>query len=122
MLTGQIKSLDDIPQGDARRLFPRFQPDNFHHNLKLVQQLQDVAKKSGCTPGQLAIAWVRQAGTAVKGSPQILPIPGATARERVEENCQVVKLDESVLADIKKILAEATVVGGRYPAYLPIEG
>ncbi|OBT91027.1 hypothetical protein VE02_00145 [Pseudogymnoascus sp. 03VT05] len=122
MLTGQIKSADDIPEGDFRRMFPRFQPENFHYNLELVQRLQEVSKRSGCTPGQLAIAWVRQAGKTVKGSPEILPIPGASRKERVEENCKAVTLDKSALADIEKILAEVTVVGGRYPATISIEG
>lgn len=122
MLTGQIKSADDIPEGDFRRMLPRFQPGNFHHNLELVQRLQEVSKSSGCTPGQLAIAWVRQAGKTVKGSPEILPIPGASRKERVEENCKAVTLDESALSDIEKILAEVTVVGARYPAQVPIEG
>ncbi|KFZ00834.1 hypothetical protein V501_10430 [Pseudogymnoascus sp. VKM F-4519 (FW-2642)] len=122
MLTGQIKSADDIPEGDFRRRFPRFQPENFHHNIELVQRLEEVSKRSGCTPGQLAIAWVRQAGKTVKGSPQILPIPGATKKERVDENCKTVTLDITALADIEKILAEVTIVGGRYPAQVPIEG
>lgn len=122
MLTGQVKSANDFPEGDFRRTFPRFLPENFHYNLELVQRLQEVAKNIGCTSGQLAIAWVRQAGKTVKGNPQILPIPGATKKERVEENCKVVKLDQSALADIEKILAEVTVVGSRFPAHAPIEG
>ncbi|OBT67919.1 hypothetical protein VE03_02480 [Pseudogymnoascus sp. 23342-1-I1] len=122
MLTGQIKSADDLPEGDYRRMYPRFQPENFHLNFELVQRLQEVAEKSGCTPGQLAISWVRQTGKTVKGSPQILPIPGASKKERVKENCKTVELDKSALADIEKILAEVTVLGRRYPAAIPIEG
>ena len=122
MLTGQIKSPDDIPEGDFRRSHPRFKPENFHYNLELVQRLQEVAKKNGCTSAQLAIAWVRQAGKSVKGNPQILPIPGATKKERLIENCKVVTLDKSALAEIEKILAEVTVVGTRYPTGAPIEG
>lgn len=122
MLTGQVKSADDIPEGDFRRMIPRFKPENFHYNLELVNRLQEVAKKSECTPGQLAIAWVRQAGKTVKGSPQVLPIPGATRTERVEENCKTVTLDKNALAEIEKILAEVPVSGARYPKQIPIEG
>ncbi|KFY34473.1 hypothetical protein V494_06741 [Pseudogymnoascus sp. VKM F-4513 (FW-928)] len=122
MLTGQIKSADDIPEGDFRRNFPRFQPENFHYNLELVQRLEEVAEKSECTPGQLAIAWVRQAGNTVKKNPQILPIPGASRKERVEENCKAVKLDKSTLAEIEKVLAEVEIVGTRYPAEHAVEG
>ncbi|OAF62822.1 Pyridoxine 4-dehydrogenase [Pseudogymnoascus destructans] len=103
MFTGQIKSADDISEGDFRRRFPRFQQENFHHNIELVQRLQEVSNRSRCTPGQLAIAWVRQAGKTVKRSPQILPIPGATRKERVVENCKTVTLDKSALAHIEKV-------------------
>jgi pyridoxine 4-dehydrogenase len=122
MLTGQIKSPDDIPEGDMRRGMPRFAPENFHLNMELVERLQDVAKKSGCTPGQLALAWVRQAGKGVKGNPQIIPIPGATTAERVKENTKVVTLDEATLAEIEKILSEVKIAGTRYPEHAPIEG
>lgn len=122
MLTGQIKSPDDIPEDDFRKTYPRFQPENFHLNLELVQRLEDVAKKSGCTPGQLAIAWVRQAGKTVKGNPEIIPIPGATTKARVDENSKSVRLDKTALEEIEKILNEVKIVGTRYPEHLPIEG
>lgn len=122
MLTGQIRSPDDIPEGDFRKTYPRFLPENFHLNLELVQRLEDVAKKSGCTPGQLATAWVRQAGKTIKGNPQIIPIPGSTTKARVVENSKVATLDKAALAEIEKILSEVKIVGTRYPAYLPVEG
>jgi len=122
MLTGQIKSPNDIPKGDIRREMPRFAPENFHLNMELVERLQDVARKSGCTSGQLALAWVRQAGKSVKGHPQVIPIPGATTAERVNENTKVVKLDKAALAEIEKILSEVKVVGTRYALNHRIEG
>lgn len=56
MLTGQIKSPDDIPEGDFRRTMPRFSKENFETNLELVRQVQELAKNKDCTPAQLAIA------------------------------------------------------------------
>lgn len=122
MLTGQIRSVDDIPKDDMRRGYPRFLPENFHLNIKLVERLEAVAEKRGCTTGQLALAWVRQAGRNVKGNPEIIPIPGATTAARVEENSKVVSLDDATLAEIGKILSEIEVVGTRYPEHLPVEG
>lgn len=59
MLTGQIKSLDDLAPNDMKRHFPRYQPDTFPINLQLVDELRRLAKDKGCTPAQLAISWVR---------------------------------------------------------------
>jgi pyridoxine 4-dehydrogenase len=57
-LTGQIKSLNDIPEGDFRHHFPRFQPGNFETNMTLVHDVEKIAKAKGCTTGQVAVAWV----------------------------------------------------------------
>jgi aryl-alcohol dehydrogenase-like predicted oxidoreductase len=57
MLTGQIQSPDDIPEGDFRRTTPRFQPDVFEGNLRLVREVEKLAARKGCTPGQVAIGW-----------------------------------------------------------------
>lgn len=122
MLTAQIKSPKDIPNGDFRHDMPRFQPENFHLNLKLVSKLEEVAQKQGCTPAQLSIAWVRQASSRLKSSPRILPIPGATTVARVEENTKVVTLSQEAIEDINKILDEVEVAGGRYQPGHPING
>ena len=122
MLTGQIKSADDIPEGDFRRFVPRFLPENFDLNLKLVHRLEEVAKRQGCTPGQLSLAWVRQACKNLKVCPEVIPIPGASSEERILENAKVVKLDEQALKDIEKILGEVEIVGRRYPEHMALEG
>ncbi|KAI1655193.1 putative pyridoxal reductase [Daldinia decipiens] len=112
-LTGQIKSVDDIPEGDIRRRFDRFQPENFNKNLELVDKLKSFAEKAGVTPAQLALAWIR----AVSNSPQagtIIPIPGATRVERVEENSKNVLLSPENKAELDQILASFTIQGGRY--------
>jgi pyridoxine 4-dehydrogenase len=59
MLTGEIKSISDIPKGDFRRYLPRFQPGAFDTNIELVKELQKLAQRKGCTPAQLAINWVK---------------------------------------------------------------
>lgn len=58
-LTGEIKSFNDIPEGDFRRGFPRFQPENFAANLKIVKEVEKLAQTKGCTTAQIAINWVR---------------------------------------------------------------
>lgn len=61
-LSGAIKSFDDLDEKDARRRYPRFQPENFPTNLKLVDTLGDIAKRLGCTTSQLALAWLMGQG------------------------------------------------------------
>ena len=68
-LTGQIKSPDDFEEGDFRIHAPRFNKENFPKNLKLVENLQEIAKKKGCTSGQLSLAWLLGQGD------DIIPIP-----------------------------------------------
>ena len=115
MLTGQIKSLKDLPETDFRRTFPRFQPDNFETNMKLVRELEKMAEEKTCTTGQLALAWLRTLSNK-KGMPRIIPIPGATTAERVKENAVEVKLTEEEMKGIDTIIATCGVVGDRYPA------
>ncbi|GJJ14534.1 hypothetical protein Clacol_008799 [Clathrus columnatus] len=88
-LTGQITKVEDIPEGDIRRLykFPRFLPEvddhpyyNFNHNLQLVECLKDLASKRGVTAGQLSLAWVRSLGN------HVIPIPGSSKNTRTLEN------------------------------------
>ncbi|KAI9808641.1 MAG: hypothetical protein M1825_003792 [Sarcosagium campestre] len=116
-LTGQLKSIDDIPEGDMRRHLPRFQPDVFDKNLELVQKLQHLAQRKGCTAAQLAISWVTSL-SGKKGNPVIIPIPGATTEARVQENAKVVALTDQDLDEIQGLLDSSTIVGGRYGAAL----
>lgn len=121
MLTGQITKPEDIPEGDLRHHFPRFQPDVFDKNLDLVRKLQDIASTKGCTPAQLAISWIRHLSKKT-GNPEIIPIPGATTPERVRENAKDVGLTDKESVAIDSILKSFSVQGGRYPAAAPIEG
>jgi pyridoxine 4-dehydrogenase len=121
MLSGQLKSVDDIPEGDNRRYYPRFSPENFPINLQLVKEVEILATKKGCTPAQLAINWTKSLAKK-DGMPQIIPIPGATLDVRVQENAQNYELTAAELSAIDGILAKFTIVGGRYPDGIPIDG
>ncbi|KAK6335486.1 Pyridoxine 4-dehydrogenase [Orbilia brochopaga] len=115
-LTGQLKSPDDIPEGDMRRHFDRFTPENFPKNLELVESVKKIAAKKGVTPSQLALAWVGQYG-ARRGL-TVIPIFGATKEEQVVENLKAadVKLTDEDFAEIDALLKSFKPVGGRYNA------
>ncbi|CAN9377012.1 unnamed protein product [Alternaria alternata] len=106
-LTGQFKTLDDIPENDFRRFYPRFQPGNFEKNVELAEAVENVARKKGSTSAQVAIAWVQQQG--------VLPIPGSTKVERVMENTKYVELTQAETQELEKALSKASVSGHRYP-------
>ncbi len=110
-LTGQIKTLDDLEESDWRRMMPRFQGDNFQKNVDLVAKVEELAKKKGCTAAQLALAWVMARGD------DIVPIPGTTKIERLEQNAgaDAVALSEAELGDIEAILPRGIAAGERYP-------
>ena len=114
-LTGQIKSFADVT--DLQKMGPRFQEENFHKNMQLVQKIRTVAEKRGCTPAQLAIGWVRAYSEREAGA-VIVPLPGATTVERVEENSKVVDLSESEMKELGDILESMPVEGARVPKVL----
>ena len=112
-LTGEIKKIEDIPEGDFRRSQPRFQEKAFEKNLELVAEVEKIAKRKGVTPAQVALGWVK--GLSGKnGRPVIVPIPGATTEGRVKENLQNVVLTEQEMKEIGEIMQSREVVGGRY--------
>jgi pyridoxine 4-dehydrogenase len=117
MLSGKIRKVEDISQ-DMLKHFPRFQPDNLATNLKLVEKVEEIAKKKGCTPAQLAINWTI-ALSRRPGMPKIIPIPGATTVERVEENSKVVDITDEEMKEIDDILAKFEPAGARYPDHIP---
>ena len=107
-LTGQLRSLDALGPSDWRRSNPRFQGENFRKNLELVEKVEALATARGCTPAQLAIAWLLSRGN------DIVPIPGSTRPERVEENAAAVALPLS--AEEMRALEDVggPVAGQRY--------
>lgn len=112
-LTGDIQSLDQLAANDWRRQNPRFQGENLKANLALVEAVKSLAKDRGCTPAQLALAWLLQR------SPRIVPIPGTRRIERLEENAGAVAISLSAaeLAKIDEVLNLQPVAGTRYPEW-----
>ncbi|EPT06152.1 hypothetical protein FOMPIDRAFT_1021199 [Fomitopsis schrenkii] len=109
-LTGQIKSINDLPENDIRRRLTRFGEEFIKHNLALVQSLEAIAAKKGCTPGQLSIAWVGALGE------HVVPLPGSSKKERTLENLAGgdVELTAADLAEINDVIAKHEVKGDRY--------
>ena len=109
-LTGRFRSPEDLPPDDSRRNMPRFQGENFQRNLDLVRRVQETAGEKGCTPSQLALAWVLAQGT------DIVPIPGTKRRSYLEENVRAVGvvLTPSDLARIDEAAPRGIAAGDRY--------
>lgn len=114
ILTGQIKSPDDFEEGDFRKLCPRFSPENFPKNLQLVDTLTTLAKKKGCTTGQLTLAWILSQGD------DFIPIPGTTKTKNLEENANAAKIQLTAEenGEIRRACENANIAGERYPEFL----
>ena len=110
-LTGRFKKFEDLPANDFRRNSPRFQGENFKKNLALVTHVEKLAKGKGVTAGQIALAWVLAQGN------DIVPIPGTTRRNHLDENIAAVQitLTEKELDDINNVIPKDAVSGLRYP-------
>jgi pyridoxine 4-dehydrogenase len=112
-LAGQFREPEDIPRGDMRRGLARFQPGAFEVNMRLLTEVKALADEKGCSPAQLAISWVKSFSERC-GYPAILPIPGATTAQRVEENCKTIILTAEDMERIRSVLDGLEIVGGRY--------
>jgi aryl-alcohol dehydrogenase-like predicted oxidoreductase len=110
-LTGQIRKFEDFEPGDYRRNSPRFQGENFQKNLDLVIRIETLAKAHGCTPSQLALAWVLAQGT------DLVPIPGTKRRDRLDENLGALDqtLTPSELEELNNLFPPGSAAGTRYP-------
>ncbi|MDA1184750.1 MAG: aldo/keto reductase [Acidobacteria bacterium] len=110
-LTGRFRSATDVPADDWRHKQPRFQGDNFDQNFSLVQKIEAIAVKKGCTPAQLALAWLLT-------HPDVVVIPGSKHRARLEENVAsaTVGLNAADLAEIEAAAPPGVAAGTRYPA------
>jgi aryl-alcohol dehydrogenase-like predicted oxidoreductase len=111
-LTGAIMRPEDFAADDYRRSSPRFQGENFTRNLALVEQVKGLAAEIGCTPGQLALAWVLAQGD------DIVPIPGTKRRKYLDENvgALTVRLTAAQLAALDEAFPFNAAAGERYPA------
>jgi aryl-alcohol dehydrogenase-like predicted oxidoreductase len=117
-LTGRFRSPDDFEEGDFRRNHPRFSGENFSRNLDLVARVQEISTEKGCTPGQLALAWVMSRGD------DVVPIPGTKRRTYLEENAGAgdVELTDDDLALIEEAFPRDAAQGDRYADMSTING
>lgn len=111
-LTGAIRSAEDFAEDDFRRTNPRFMGENFARNLALVDRVRALAADKGCTPAQLALAWVLARGR------QVVPIPGTRRVANLADNlgALAVRLDAQDLADIDAVFPAGAAAGTRYAA------
>jgi aryl-alcohol dehydrogenase-like predicted oxidoreductase len=110
LLTGAVRQASDIPQGDGRGRHPRFAADNLARNLQLLSAIESMARAKGCTPGQIALAWLLAQG------PDIVPIPGTKHVERVDANLAAldVALSPDDVAKLSAALPPGAASGTRY--------
>ena len=108
-LSGRYRRFEDLPEGDYRRLSPRFQGQNFARNLELVAKVQEIARERGVTASQLALAWVL-------AHEDMVAIPGTTRAEHLEENVKAarIRLAPEDLARLDEVAPRGAAAGERY--------
>ncbi len=113
-LSGAITNTDELTRDDFRRHHPRFEGDNFAKNAALLGKLKEIASKHGCTPSQLALAWVLAQGD------DIVPIPGTKRRRYLEENAAAAELTlgKHELAELDAAFPIGAASGKRYPEFM----
>jgi aryl-alcohol dehydrogenase-like predicted oxidoreductase len=111
LLTGRFRSRADFTPDDYRQFTPRFAEGAFEANVQLALRAADVAREKGCTPAQLALAWLLAKG------PEIVPIPGTRSRARLEENAGAasITLSAADVARVEAALPPGAAEGARYP-------
>jgi aryl-alcohol dehydrogenase-like predicted oxidoreductase len=110
-LSGRFKRFEDLPEGDQRRNWPRFQGENFRKNLDLVSEVEAMAREKGGTASQLALAWVLAQGE------DIVPIPGTKQRKYLEEDVGALnlRLTAEDLKRLEEVFPQGAAAGARYP-------
>ena len=111
-LTGTLRDVSGLQPKDIRRGMPRFTPQTYAANLQLLGPYAELARETGCTPAQLALAWLLHRGK------HVIPIPGTTNLDHLEEDLAAseVPLSESTLLALDQLINQHTVVGQRYGA------
>jgi aryl-alcohol dehydrogenase-like predicted oxidoreductase len=109
-LAGRFRSPDDLAQDDWRRKNPRFMGENFSRNLALADRVREIAREKGCTPAQLALAWL------IRRHDDVVPIPGTSSITRLEENVAAVsvRLVPEDLERIEQASPRGAAAGERY--------
>ncbi|MCR5879402.1 aldo/keto reductase [Phenylobacterium sp. J367] len=113
-LAGGVRDVSNLVQGDLRVAMPRFQGENFRHNLGLLAQFEALAREAGCTPAQLCLAWL------LAKDDTLVPIPGTANPDHMRENAagEQVVLPPGLVEKVDAVINEQTVAGHRYPAAL----
>ncbi|KAJ9701272.1 hypothetical protein PVL29_006564 [Vitis rotundifolia] len=109
-LSSGSKIVENLSDNDYRKSLPRFQPENLGHNKILYERVSEIATRKGCTPSQLALAWVHHQGN------DVCPIPGTTKIENLKQNIGAlsVKLTPEEMAELESIASADGVKGDRY--------
>mgnify|MGYP000940316768 FL=1 len=107
-----IDNLDELAEKDIRRAMPRFYPENFEQNKALLTEYVAIAERAGCTPAQLALAWIRAK------DPSIVSIPGTRFVKHMRDNLGAadVTLSGDIVAQLEQLINRDTVAGERYSA------
>jgi len=110
-LTGAFRNAADLQEADRRRIFPRFADENFAHNLALVERVEAIARRMGCTAAQLALSWLLARGA------DIVPIPGTRNIGRLEENAAAtwIQLTADEVGELDELAPPGVARGSRYP-------
>jgi aryl-alcohol dehydrogenase-like predicted oxidoreductase len=113
-LTGKMDETTQLDSGDFRNILPRFTPEAMRANRALVDLLGIIGARKGATPAQIALAWL------LAQKPWMVPIPGTTKLERLEENLGAAQIELTAddLADIERAAAAIPIHGARYPAHI----
>lgn len=111
-LAGRFQSMDDLAPNDWRRNNPRFEGNNFAANMALANRVKEIAAKRGCTPAQLALAWLLHRGD------NVIPIPGTSSVQRLAENAAAadIQLTMDEVRQLAEVVPAGAVVGDRYDA------
>ena len=110
-LSGQIRSIDDLPENDFRRNIPRFQEEHFYKNMELINAIETMAREKDITSSQLALAWIISKG--------ILPIPGTKRRKYLEQNIasSSIELSHNEMERLESIVPLGTDTGNPYDEF-----
>jgi aryl-alcohol dehydrogenase-like predicted oxidoreductase len=113
-LAGGVKRAEEYPQGDTRRIDPRYQGENYDANVQAARVVFEIAASKGVKPGQIALAWVLHKGD------DIVPIPGTKRRAYLEENvaAEAIDLEPAEMQKLDAALATGTISGNRYPDWV----
>jgi aryl-alcohol dehydrogenase-like predicted oxidoreductase len=111
-LTGTLRDVTTLAANDIRKNMPRFSPEHYAANLKLLDGYAAIARQVGCSPSQLALAWL------LHRAEHIIPIPGTRSVLHLEDDfaADAVRLDASVMGQLDGLINQSTVVGPRYDA------